>query len=67
VVTAPARRELMRQMVNSGLSERSALAVVRMSAKSCTLVRPSEVLTPICQNRPEERVRRQLSEAVIRD
>lgn len=34
MVTAPARRELVRQMVNSGLSERRALAVMQMSASA---------------------------------
>lgn len=33
-MTAPARRELVRQMVNSGLSERRALAVMQMSASA---------------------------------
>ena len=32
MVTAPARREGVRHMVTRGLSERRALAVVRMSA-----------------------------------
>ena len=32
MVTAPARRVVVRDMVTSGLSERRALAVVRMSA-----------------------------------
>lgn len=31
VVTAPARRELVRHLVDKGLSERRLLAVVRMS------------------------------------
>jgi putative transposase len=34
VVTAPARREVVRTMVTRGLSERRALAVVRMSASA---------------------------------
>lgn len=34
MVTAPARRELVRQMVDRGLSERHALSVVRMSASA---------------------------------
>jgi putative transposase len=34
VVTAPARREVVRQMVTRGLSERRSLAVVRMSASA---------------------------------
>jgi putative transposase len=34
VVTAPARRELVRSLVERGLSERRALAVVRMSASA---------------------------------
>ena len=34
MVTAPARRELVRQMVNRGLSERRSLAVVQMSASA---------------------------------
>jgi len=34
VVTAPARRLLVRQMTSQGLSERRALAVVRMSASA---------------------------------
>jgi hypothetical protein len=34
VVTAPARRELVRQMMDRGLSERRALAVVQMSASA---------------------------------
>jgi transposase InsO family protein len=34
VVTAPARRALVRDMVDQGLSERRALAVVRMSASA---------------------------------
>jgi len=34
VVTAPARRTLVRQMIDAGLSERRALAVVRMSASA---------------------------------
>ena len=33
MVTAPARRELVRHLVDKGLSERRSLAVVRMSAK----------------------------------
>ena len=32
MVTAPARRELVREMIATGLSERRALTVVRMSA-----------------------------------
>jgi len=38
VVTAPARRQLVRQMVSRGLSERRALAVVRMSASALRYV-----------------------------
>jgi hypothetical protein len=34
VVSAPARRELVRQMVNKGLGERRSLAVVGMSASA---------------------------------
>src|SRR5690606_28885322 len=34
VVTAPARRELVRHLVDKGLSERRSLAVVRMSASA---------------------------------
>ena len=34
MVTAPARRELVRQMMDRGLSERRALAVVQMSASA---------------------------------
>jgi hypothetical protein len=34
VVSAPARRELVRQMMGRGLSERRALAVVQMSASA---------------------------------
>ena len=34
MVTAPARRELVRQMVGQGLSERQALCVARMSASA---------------------------------
>jgi hypothetical protein len=34
MVTAPARREVVRTMVTHGLSERRALAVVRMSASA---------------------------------
>jgi hypothetical protein len=34
VVTAPARRAVVREMVTRGLSERRALRVVRMSASS---------------------------------
>src|SRR5690606_1334662 len=34
VVTAPARRALVRHMIDLGLSERRALAVVRMSASA---------------------------------
>ena len=33
-MTAPARRTLVRQMVDAGLSERRALAVLRMSASA---------------------------------
>lgn len=33
-VTAPARRELVRHLAGKGLSERRALAVVRMSASA---------------------------------
>jgi transposase InsO family protein len=43
VVTAPARRELVRQMVNCGLSERRARAVVQMSASAFRYVpRPDD-------------------------
>jgi putative transposase len=38
VVTAPARREVVRQMVTRGLSERRALTVVRMSASALRYV-----------------------------
>jgi len=38
VVTAPARREVVREMVTQGLSERGALAVVRMSASALRYV-----------------------------
>jgi putative transposase len=34
VVSAPARRERVRYMIGRGLSERRALAVVRMSASA---------------------------------
>ena len=34
MVTAPARRELVRHLVDKGLSERRSLAVVRMSASA---------------------------------
>ena len=34
-MTAPARRELVRHLVDKGLSERRSLAVVRMSASAC--------------------------------
>ena len=34
MVSAPARRALVRQFVDKGLSERRALAVVRMSASA---------------------------------
>ena len=34
MVTAPARRQLVRQMISQGLSERRALRVVRMSASA---------------------------------
>jgi putative transposase len=34
VVTAPARRELVRSMVERGLSERRALAIAAMSASA---------------------------------
>ncbi len=34
MVTAPARRELVRHLVGKGLSERRSLAVVRMSASA---------------------------------
>ncbi len=34
MVTAPERRELVRQMVNRGLSERRSLAVVQMSVSA---------------------------------
>jgi hypothetical protein len=34
VVTAPARRELVRHLVGKGLSERRSLAMVRMSANA---------------------------------
>jgi len=34
VVTAPAKRELVRHLVGKGLSERRALAMVRMSASA---------------------------------
>lgn len=34
MVTAPARRLLLRSMVEKGLSERRALTVVRMSASA---------------------------------
>ena len=34
MVTAPARRELVRHLVDKGLSERRALALVRMSASA---------------------------------
>ena len=34
MVTAPARRELVRHLVAKGLSERRSLAVVRMSASA---------------------------------
>ena len=38
MVTAPVRREVVREMVTRGLSERRALAVVRMSASSLRYV-----------------------------
>jgi hypothetical protein len=38
VVTAPARREVVREMVTHGLSERRALTVVRMSAAALRYV-----------------------------
>jgi hypothetical protein len=34
VVTAPARRELVRHLVDKGLSDRRSLAVVRMNASA---------------------------------
>ena len=36
MVSAPARREQVRYMVGKGLSERRALAIVRMSERSAT-------------------------------
>jgi hypothetical protein len=38
VVTAPARREVVQEMVTRGLSERRALTVVRMSASALRYV-----------------------------
>ena len=42
MVTAPARRALVRDMVEQGLSERRALAVARMSATAYRYARQSD-------------------------
>lgn len=47
MVTAPARRAVVREMVTSGLSERRALTVVRMSAAALRYV-PRRIRTPVC-------------------
>lgn len=39
MVTAPARRALVREMMGRGLSERRALAVLKMSASSLRYAR----------------------------
>ena len=57
MVTAPARREVVREMVAHGLSERRALTVVRMSAAARRYV-PDFVCDP---RRPSLRRHRRLS------
>ena len=48
MVTAPVRREVVREMAAQGLSERRALTVVRMSASSLRYV-PRPIPTPACE------------------
>ena len=50
-MTAPARREVVREIVTRGLSERRALTVVRMSASSLRYVPRPDTGTPLSASR----------------
>lgn len=47
VVTAPARRELVRFMIDKGLSERRSLKIVRMSSSSLRYVAAPDRNEPV--------------------